>query len=115
MSLTASSSWAEIRYYWLDNFTKLEEHGPLAFSYRQLHGLYAVSSICYYKYGWSPITDPCFDQLCQYMLTHFDECVEAGASFLEKGMLAAGSGYDMTRFVGPYHTVAERIIPNDFS
>ena len=101
----------EIRKHWNKCFKKLEELKTHQirqhFEPYEMAGLYAVASICYDEGNHKPIiTDNTYDRLCQSLYEHFDECVEAGASYLDRELLKCHSGYDMRRFIRPYHNIA---------
>jgi hypothetical protein len=101
----------KIREYWLEAFGKLERLSVHQirqdFEPHEMVGLYAVASICYDDGNHSPvIDDSVFDRLCEAIDEHFDECVETGATYLDRELLKCHSGYDMTIFIQPYHTIA---------
>jgi hypothetical protein len=87
-------------------FARLEKGGCDDFTLRQLAQLYGVASILYYRHGVSPVSDHTFDELCRYLLTNLDTAQAQGADLLEEGMLRAGSGYDLDKFVKPLHEIA---------
>jgi hypothetical protein len=89
----------------VDVFEEMNGGSPFEkFSWIRLGTLYALASICYYKYDFAPISDALFDSLCLYLLDNLEEALENRAGglgnqkFLDAEMLAAGSGYDVERF-----------------
>jgi hypothetical protein len=102
----------KIREVWLKAFEDLKRHGvPYIYTPHQLAGMYAVASICYDEGNHNPmIPDLLFDRLCKWLYRHFDECVESGADMLDRDLLHCGSGVDTTKFVKPYHEIAEVLL-----
>lgn len=76
---------------------------------RNLASLYSVASICYERHALSIISDHVYGMLCDYLLENHSEAVRAGASFLEQDMLRNHRGYDLGRFILPYHDIAMRL------
>lgn len=102
---------AEVQARWLGMFKRLERHRPpCGLSPRELAGLYAVASICYHGNAHSPVSDGRFDELCRWLLANIEECRREGADMLDPEMLACDSGYDLTRFVHPYHDIASMLL-----
>lgn len=97
---------AEIAACWEPAFALLEREGPEALEPRQAAGIYAVASICYYRYAYSPVSDERFDELCRYLLEDLEAVRRSGADKLDEDLLRAGSGYDLSTFVEPYHRIA---------
>lgn len=105
----------KIRNHWNKCFKKLEgfetQQIRQYFEPYEMAGLYAVASICYDEGNHKPmITDNAYNCLCQSLYKHFDECVECGASYLDRELLKYHSGYDMNMFVQPYHNIAEVLL-----
>lgn len=104
---------SKIRKVWskaFEDLKRLKEHEIRRhFTPRQMVGLYAVAAICYDDGNHSRIVirDAVFDRLCESLLKHFNECVEAGADYLDRELLRCHSGYDTKIFVKPYHDIAE--------
>ena len=91
-----------VRKNWGQFFSDLNRDGPPSrFSPRQLAGIYAVASIYYYGNAYSPISDPIYDKLCQWIRDNFELCVEAGADKLDPDC----SGIKVGSFVKPYHDI----------
>jgi hypothetical protein len=96
----------EMRRIWLNAFRELEEFGiPHRFAPRQLAGLYAVASICYYGNEESLIPDRVYDKLCDWLRRNIAECKSAGADLLDAKILRCHSGYTLREFVKPYHDI----------
>jgi len=92
---------------WREAFRELEHHGiPHRFGPRQLAGLYAVASICYYGNETSFIPDSVYDRLCDWLLKNVVECRTIGADQLDAGLLRCHSGYKLKQFVKPYHDIS---------
>ncbi|MBN1972737.1 MAG: hypothetical protein JW787_03810 [Sedimentisphaerales bacterium] len=83
------------------------------FSHRQLAGLYAVASICYHGNEENLIEDVLYDRLCKCLLKNYKECIESGADMLDKNELRCCSGIDTTKFVKPYHDIAEILLGHE--
>ena len=102
----------KIRQVWSKAFEELKRLKKREirqhFTPRQMVGLYAVAAICYDDGNHKPvIRDAVFDRLCESLLKHFNECVAAGADYLDRKLLRCHSGYDTKIFVKPYHEIAE--------
>ena len=81
------------------------------FSHRQLAGLYAVASICYHEGNhYNVIENTLYDRLCEWLFKHYEECIKSGANLLDEEELRCHSGNDTTKFVKPYHDVAEILL-----
>ncbi len=98
----ASMNSAEV---FVEAFNELSGGKPFEkFSWIRLGNLYALACICYYQHDFSPTSDAMFDSLCLYLLENLDEALANRAGglgaekYLDEDMLAAGSGYDMSRF-----------------
>ena len=66
--------------------------------------IYAVASILYYGYDESFFSDPAYDGICSALL---DMKAWKKIPWIEKGMLKAGSGYDLKNFPRELHEAAE--------
>ena len=96
----------DIRRIWFNAFRELEKFGiPHRFKPRQLSGLYAVASICYYGNEESMISDHVYDKLCEWLRRNISECKSDGADLLDAKLLRCHSGYTLKEFVKPYHNI----------
>ncbi|MBN2588764.1 MAG: hypothetical protein JXA96_02790 [Sedimentisphaerales bacterium] len=84
------------------------------FPHRKLAGLYAVASICYHEGNhFNVIENTLYDRLCEWLFKHYKDCVESGADLLDKEELRCHSGNDTSRFVKPYHDIAEILLRHE--
>lgn len=77
----------------LNQGVQFERFNPI-----QLHTLYLLTSICYYKFHSSFMPDQLFDKLCVYMLENYEEfksVVRYPEKTLSKESLRAGTGFDI--------------------
>lgn len=101
--------YEEIAKDYVKDFNVLAAGEPCAsFNLIRLSNLYAVASICYYGWDFSPLPDDRFDDLCRFLYDFYEQAIEAGVwgGTLERDMLQAGSGYHWSTFRTPLHNIA---------
>ena len=77
-----------------------------------LHNIYLLTSLAYYKHDRSYISDTSFDKLCKYMLEHynlFKDRIRHPEKLLCKEDLRAGTGYAL-EFPGAIHRILDMYI-----
>ena len=79
------------------------------FSTIDLHNVYLMTSLAYYKHNRSYISDISFDKLCKYMLDNYNEFVSVvrhPEKLLTKDDLMAGTGFAL-EYPGAIHHILD--------
>jgi hypothetical protein len=58
---------------------------------------FLTACFCYYIENESILTDELFDDCCRWLLEHYDQITHPHKNLITRDMLAAGTGYNLTR------------------
>lgn len=88
----------------INNGVELHKFSPV-----DIHNVYLMTSLAYYKHNRSYISDISFDKICKYMLDYhrtFKEHVRHPEKLLRKDDLRAGTGFAL-EFPGAIHRILD--------